>query len=499
MNLPNNAGSAVSAYLPVSLSVVSRKDGVRLLGTARVNANNGVATFDDVSVSTAGSGYTLKVSGFSVPPVVSQQFQVNPGGAFGLRFVDQPKGAAVGRTFKNIPSVQVVDLFGNPFLQNTFQIDVTLVHLPSRREYAVTGYSSISTASGFAFLPGIVVDFAGSNFVLKASSQTLSPTYSEPFNIGPANESPMKLTFDTISQQNFNEDFTDTIKVKVYDSRDIFVPSASGQVTLSIGNTTRQDARLSGELTRPIIGGVATFSGVRVTLPGQSFNLLATSASLGSGISNSFIVIGPAAFEFFSVPSVVVAGEPFTIVVRCIDVVRNFYSRLPDEAVTISLRVNPVQANLNGETTVFTSGGTATFENLVIDSVGEGFQFRVLSTSEYLGLSKFFNVVEPGSLDTRTATSTDRGQFNSVRPPGSNQDQITGAKRSDVNPPLLGSIIGAACVGLATIIVFMYRMSVPNRPKRQKIPSKSTGDSSSVSSKVSATSDLKMRNVQSSG
>jgi hypothetical protein len=82
----------------------------------------------------------------------------------------------------------------------------------------------------------------------------------------------------------------------------------------------------------------------------------------------------------------------------------------------------------------------------------------VFSTSGYVGL-KFFNVIEAPSSTSQTSS------IRSIKSSGSNSEQQS-KKRSDVNTQLLGSIIGAICVGLATFMVFFYRMGTGSKPKK---------------------------------
>src|SRR2546429_2685566 len=80
----------------VSVALGSNAGGSTLSGTTAVAAVSGVATFFDLSVDKAGTGYTLTASASGVPSVTSTAFDVTPGTATQLAFTVQPANTVAG-------------------------------------------------------------------------------------------------------------------------------------------------------------------------------------------------------------------------------------------------------------------------------------------------------------------------------------------------------------------------------------------------------------------
>src|SRR5690242_12441462 len=72
------SGTVVSsADNPVTLGLIPTPSGATLNGTLTVNATGGVATFSDLQVSKAGSGYTLTAAAVGLASAASTTFDVS--------------------------------------------------------------------------------------------------------------------------------------------------------------------------------------------------------------------------------------------------------------------------------------------------------------------------------------------------------------------------------------------------------------------------------------
>ncbi|MEJ2152679.1 MAG: invasin domain 3-containing protein, partial [Gemmatimonadota bacterium] len=77
-------GNTVPSFTgPISVAIGNNPGGGSLIGTTTVNAVGGTATFPNLAISQAGSGYTLVFSGAGFTPVTSIPFTVTAGGASG--------------------------------------------------------------------------------------------------------------------------------------------------------------------------------------------------------------------------------------------------------------------------------------------------------------------------------------------------------------------------------------------------------------------------------
>src|SRR5262249_22909630 len=67
----------------VTIAIGTNPGGGTLGGTTSVTVSGGIATFSDLSISAAGSGYTLTVSSGGLIGTSSSSFNVNPAGGGG--------------------------------------------------------------------------------------------------------------------------------------------------------------------------------------------------------------------------------------------------------------------------------------------------------------------------------------------------------------------------------------------------------------------------------
>ncbi len=103
---------------PVTVGLDANPTGGALLGTARVNAANGVATFTDLSVDKAGSGYTLRATTSGATGATSDPFDITaprppPPAATHLGFAQQPHTTQAGSAITPAVQVAALDAAGN--------------------------------------------------------------------------------------------------------------------------------------------------------------------------------------------------------------------------------------------------------------------------------------------------------------------------------------------------------------------------------------------------
>ena len=150
--------------------------------------------------------------------------------------------------------------------------------------------------------------------------------------------------------------------------------SAPATITLEVLEGGTPDA-LHGTLTVAAVNGVATFSGIGVTLRSW-YRLRAVSPGLADGFSKQFIVApAPAvAISFLSQPQDAVVSEFFGgagPTVGCMDPFDNWAS--PCGPITVSLGNNPTGATLGGKTTLGPTLGFMSFDVIIMDRPGVGY------------------------------------------------------------------------------------------------------------------------------
>ena len=121
------------------MSLDRNPGGATLSGTRTVTASGGVATFSNLRIDKAGSGYTLRATSGSLSPAISNQFDItgNNGGdddddggtgATVLVITTQPSGdAKSGDKFKRQPVVQLRDGSGDDISDAGVAVTASLV------------------------------------------------------------------------------------------------------------------------------------------------------------------------------------------------------------------------------------------------------------------------------------------------------------------------------------------------------------------------------------
>src|SRR5439155_1184425 len=166
-------GQAVASAFTgdVVMTFGTNTHGGLLSGTKTVAAVAGVATFADLSVDKAGGGYTLQATAGSLT-APSQSFTISPAAAAKLAFTVQPSVTQAGATIT--PAVRVIarDPFGNTATGFTGGVTLAISTNPSGG--ALHGTIPVAAAAGVASFGDLSIDKAGTGYVLKATSGTLT-------------------------------------------------------------------------------------------------------------------------------------------------------------------------------------------------------------------------------------------------------------------------------------------------------------------------------------
>ena len=124
----SNGNVVQAAKNPVTLALAG---GNGLGGTLTVTPKNGVATFSDLAISSAGTGYTLSANSPSLVPATSASFNISAPGSNAsqpskLAFLQQPSNALAGATISPAVQVAVEDVNGNVVSAATNPITLAL-------------------------------------------------------------------------------------------------------------------------------------------------------------------------------------------------------------------------------------------------------------------------------------------------------------------------------------------------------------------------------------
>jgi hypothetical protein len=168
----DSAGNTVTAATnPVTIALTA---GTGLGGTLTVTPQNGVATFSDLALSTAGS-YTLVASSSGLTSSTSAGFTVTT--PVKLAFIVQPSNALTGAAISPPLQAAVQDANGNIVTADRSPVTVALVG-----STALGGTSTVNAQNGVATFSDLIVENAGI-YMLSATRPGLTSATSTDFTV----------------------------------------------------------------------------------------------------------------------------------------------------------------------------------------------------------------------------------------------------------------------------------------------------------------------------
>lgn len=162
--------------------------GASLAGTKTVAAVAGVATFSDLGIDSAGSGYTLSATATGLVGGTSAPFDITLALAPQLVFSVQPSTAKADSTIS--PAVQVTARDTAGQTDTSFTGEVTLAITPGTdtTEAELGGTTTVTAVAGVATFATLTIDNAGNGYTLTATASGRAGATSAPFAISAGEE-----------------------------------------------------------------------------------------------------------------------------------------------------------------------------------------------------------------------------------------------------------------------------------------------------------------------
>ncbi len=367
----------------ISLAIGTNPGGGTLSGGSATTVSSGIATFSGLSIDKTGTGYTLTTSSSpSYTTATSSAFNVTPGTATHLAFIQQPSNAQAASAISPSVTVAVEDANGNVETgDNSTEIGLAIGTNPGGG--TLSGGSAVTVSAGVATFSGLSIDKTGTGYTLTASS---SPSYttatSSAFNVTPG--TPTQLVF---VQQPTNtaagSAISPAVSVAVEDANgNVETGDNSTQISLAIG-TNPGGGTLSGGSAVRVSSGIATFSGLAIDKTGTGYSLAASSTPSYTGATSSAFSVAPGTptqLVFVQQPTNTAAGSAISPAVSVAVEDANGNVETGDNSTQISLAIgtNPGGGTLSGGSAVRVSSGVAAFSNLSIDLVGVGYTVNAI-------------------------------------------------------------------------------------------------------------------------
>ena len=392
VSVEDNQGNVVTgATNTITVAISTNPAGGTLSGTSSVAAAAGVATFSNLSIIKAGMGYKLSASATGLTGATSTAFNVTAGAAAQLVFTVQPSNVVAGSSISPAVQVSIEDMFDN-VTTATNMITVAIGTNPSSG--TLSGTATASAVAGVATFSNLSINKAGTGYTLTAGATGLTGATSNTFNVTPGTATQLMFTVQP-SNVVAGASITPAVAVSVEDNQGNVVTTATNMVTVAIG-TNPSGGTLGGTLTVGAVAGVATFSNLSINKAGNGYTLTAGATGLTGTTSGMFNVTAGAATQlvFTKEPTNVVDNTSITpaVMVSVEDALGNVVTGATN-TITVAISTNPASGTLSGTSMVAAVAGVATFSNLSINNVGNGYTLSASATGFTTITSTAFNVI----------------------------------------------------------------------------------------------------------
>ena len=264
----------------VTIALGTNPGSGTLGGTLTAAAVNGVATFSNLSINKAGTGYTLTAADGSLSRghvrARSTSRRRRP-----ASWSSPPSRAARRRAASITPAVQVSveDANGNVVTTDTSSVTIALGTNPGNG--TLGGTLTVAAVNGVATFSNLSINKTGTGYTLTAADGSLSGATPAAFNITPAAAS--KLVFITQpSNTAAGAGIAPAVQVAVEDADNNVVTTNTSSVTIALG-ANPGSGTLGGTLTVAAVNGVATFNNLSINKAGTGYTLTAADGSLSRG------------------------------------------------------------------------------------------------------------------------------------------------------------------------------------------------------------------------
>ena len=368
-------------------------------GTTTVSAVNGVATFTNLSLTTAGNAQ-FTVSSKGLTSGTSSSFTVAPATATKI-VVPQTTGTVTAGKAIPTNSATIFDQYGNTVTSSTASVTVTATVGGNPASFA-SGTTTVSAINGVATFANLVLTTAGTA-QLTVSSNGLTSGTSNSFTVTPATASQVVISQTPVATSQVmlsqttgtviagNAIPTNTATIQDQYGNTVTSSTAIVTVTATVGGKSARFA--SGFTTVLAVHGVAIFTNLSLTTAGIA-QLKVSSNRLTSGTGGSFTVLPATAAKIVlsQTTGTVIAGNALPTSTATIqDQYGNIVTSSTD-SVTVTATVGGKSTSFaSGTTTVSAVNGVATFTNLRLTTAGIA-QLTVLSKKLTSGIGNRFTV-----------------------------------------------------------------------------------------------------------
>ena len=277
----DSAGNAVTSFTGAVTVAIGNNPGTSTLsGTLTRTAVAGVATFNDLSLNRKGAAYTLVATATGLTSGTSAAFNVAPGAPTGITVVSGGgQTAAAGAALTPIV-LKLRDALGNGISDVTISLAVT------SGGGSLGASSAVTDADGLVTVSWTLGGASGAQSITATATGVPTTTITATATGGASNQ--LVITGPPSATQTAGVTFSPGVSVSAKDAANALLTAFTGTVTVSVSSGPA-GATLGGTTSVNAVGGVATFSALRLTKAG-TYTLRFASTGLASVITASFTV-----------------------------------------------------------------------------------------------------------------------------------------------------------------------------------------------------------------
>ena len=180
-----DGNTVTTSTAPITLAVTNNR--ADLYGTTTVNAVNGTATFTDIAIVLAGSGYSLTAISPGLTSTFSNVFDIGPNEGIILDFITEPVASGLASRFS--VAVAVRDVFGNIATNSTAEVTVSITPDTGEPGAVLSGTTTQEAVEGVAFFKYLSITPEDSKYKLTATSPGMISATTSSFNVAKITES----------------------------------------------------------------------------------------------------------------------------------------------------------------------------------------------------------------------------------------------------------------------------------------------------------------------
>jgi uncharacterized delta-60 repeat protein len=295
----DSSGNLLSSFNgTMTVALANNPTGATLGGTLTATASNGVATFSDLSLTTAASGNTLDVSASGLGEDVTSAITVTPAAAAQVAITTEPPASVTAGSSFGLQAT-IEDQFGN--VETGDNTDVAATALAGNPGGATLGGTLLATASnGVATFSGLTLIEAAAGYTVAVSSGVLSSSTSSAITVTPGVATQAVITGQPPASVVVKASFG--LIAAIEDAYGNVEISSSGTVKVALDNNPG-GSKLGGTLSVKASNGMATFSALTLNKVGTGYTLELTSSGLTGAVTNSITVTSNSTDVVVSAPA----------------------------------------------------------------------------------------------------------------------------------------------------------------------------------------------------